>query len=135
MNRMMMAMVAAAMLAGCSTETRGTRVTVDTQTGKTDVVEANGRLAGKVRVAQVWYGETGGIKTATVTLESRTKGRYRFQARMVWLDAAGVEIDADGKSYRAIVLDGGDSTTVSGVAPNEKAQKVRMVIREMETVE
>lgn len=37
------------------------------------------------------------------------------------MDGEGSEIDADAKPYRALVADGGDTVTFTGVAPNARA--------------
>ncbi len=126
---------ALALCVGCA-ETRGTRVTIDTDSGEATVLENSYRLSNRVKVRKVTYGEASeGIRRATVTLESLTKRRQRLQARLVWADAEGTEIDADAKPYRAIVLDGNDVITLTGVAPNPKATQVKVQIRETETAE
>ena len=124
----------AAIFAGC-VETAGTRVTVDTQTGDASILECSTRLANRVKVVRVTYGDVDGIKRATVTLESLTHRRQELQARMVWLDSEGTEIDPDGKSFRAIVLDGNDVTTFTGMAPNEKGVTARLQVRETDTAQ
>ena len=124
----------AAIFAGC-VETAGTRVTVDTQTGDASILECSTRLANRVRVVRVTYGDVDGIKRATVTLESLTHKRQELQARMVWLDFEGTEIDPDGKPFRAIVLDGNDVTTFTGMAPNEKGVTARLQVRETDTAQ
>ena len=123
-----------AVLAGC-VETAGTRVTIDTQTGDAAVLECSTRLSNRVKVVRVTYNEVGGIKKATVTLESLTHRRQDLQARMVWMDAEGTEIDPDGKPFRAIVLDGMDVTTFTGMAPSEKGVKARLQVRETDTAQ
>ena len=135
MKKLMIAGALAAMLAGCETETRGTRVMVDTDAGTASVRENSYRLSNRIKVAKTTYDNDGDIRRATVTLESTTKRRQRIQARMVWLDAEGTEIDSDGKPFRTIVLDGNDTTTFKGVAPNAKGVTAKMVIRELDTVE
>ena len=125
---------AAAMLAGCQ-ETAGTRVTIDTRSGESSVLECSSHLARRVNVVGVSYGDVEGIKKATVTIESLTHKRLELQARMVWMDADGVEIDADGKSFRAIVLDGLDITTITGVAPSPKCVTARLQLRETDTAQ
>ena len=125
---------AAAILAGC-VETGGTRVTVDTQTGDASVLECSTRLMNRVRVVRVTYGDVGGIKKATVTLESLTHRRQNLQARMVWADAEGTDIDADGKPFRALVLDGKDVTTFTGMAPNDRCVTARLQVRETDTAQ
>lgn len=124
----------AAIFAGC-VETAGTRVTVDTQTGDASILECSTRLANRVKVVRVTYGDVDGIKRATVTLESLTHKRQALQARMVWLDFEGTEIDPDGKPFRAIVLDGNDVTTFTGMAPNEKGVTARLQVRETDTAQ
>lgn len=124
----------AAIFAGC-VETAGTRVTVDTQTGDASILECSTRLANRVKVVRVTYGDVDGIKRATVTLESLTHKRQELQARMVWLDFEGTEIDPDGKPFRAIVLDGNDVTTFTGMAPNEKGVTARLQVRETDTAQ
>lgn len=125
---------AAAIFAGC-VETAGTRVTIDTQTGDASILECSTRLANRVKVVRVTYGDVDGIKRATVTLESLTHKRQELQARMVWLDFEGTEIDPDGKPFRAIVLDGNDVTTFTGMAPNEKGVTARLQVRETDTAQ
>jgi len=134
MLKVMAAAAVVAVGAGCA-ETAGTRVSVDTQTGEASVLECSTRLANRVRVVKVTYDDIGGIKKATVTMESITHRRLRLQARMVWMDAEGTEIEADSKPFRAIVLDGEDITTFTGMAPNDRCVKARMQIRETDTVE
>ena len=54
---------------------------------------------------------------------------------MVWMDADGAEVDADGKPFRAIVLDGMDVTTFTGMAPNPRCVKARLQLRETDTAQ
>ena len=123
-----------AIFAGC-VETAGTRVTVDTQTGDASILECSTRLANRVKVVRVTYGDVDGIKRATVTLESLTHRRQELQARMVWLDSEGAEIDSDGKPFRAMVIDGNDVTTFTGMAPSEKGVTARLQVRETDTAQ
>jgi len=134
MKRLLL-VAAIAAVAGCA-DTRGTRVMLDTETGDASVLENSCRLSNRVKVAKVTYGDNGdGIKRATMTLESKTRRRQRLQARIVWMDAEGTEIDPDGKSYRTYVVDGHDVITVTGLAPNAKGVKAKMQIREIADVE
>ena len=133
LKTIMLAAIAAA-FAGC-VETAGTRVSIDTRTGDASVLESSTRLANRVRVVGVSYDDVSGIKKATVTLESLSHKRQELQARMVWMDADGAEVDADGKPFRAIVLDGMDVTTFTGMAPNPKCVKAMLQLRETDTAQ
>lgn len=128
-----MAALAAALACGC-VETAGTRVDIDTETGDAKVLECSSRLAGRVRVVKVVYNDVG-MKKATVTLESLTHRRQDLQARMVWTDAEGSEVDADAKPFRALVVDGKDVTTFTGMAPRPNCVKARLQLRETSTAE
>lgn len=131
----MLLIAALAAVAGCA-DTRGTRVTLDTETGDATVLENSYRLSNRVKVRKVTYGDNGdGIRRATMTIESTTRRRQRLQARIVWMDAEGTEIDPDGKPYRTYVIDGNDVLTVSGMAPSEKGVTAKMQIREIVDVE
>lgn len=131
----LMALAALIAFVGC-VETRGTRVSIDTDSGEASILENSYRLSNRIKVRKVTYGDASeGIRRATVTLESVTKRRQRIQVRMVWMDAEGVEIDPDAKPYRAIVIDGNDVQAFTGIAPNSRAVKARLQIREIETIE
>lgn len=130
-----LAAAAVAVLTGC-VETAGTRVTVDTLAGEASVFEGSTRLLNRVKVVRTTYNELdGGIKKASVTIQSLTHRRQHLQARMVWLDAEGTAIDSDGKPFRPIILDGQDTYVFTGVAPSAKASTAKMVIRETDAAE
>lgn len=129
----MLAAMAAA-FAGC-VETAGTRVSIDTRTGDASVLECSTRLSNRVRIVGVSYDDVAGIKKATVRIESTSHKRQELQARMVWMDADGAEVDADGKPFRALVLDGMDITTFTGMAPNPRCVKARLQLRETDTAQ
>ena len=119
----------AAGMVGC-VNTSGTRVLVDLESGESTIREDNMRLANRLKVTNVTYGEVAeGIRRATVSLESTTDARLSFQGRMVWYDAEGTEIDPDGKSYRVYVLDGHDTCAMTGVAPNANGVKAKLQLR------
>ena len=114
---------------GC-VNTSGTRVLVDLDSGESAIREDNMRLANRLKVTNVTYGEvTEGIRRVTVSLESTTDARLSVQGRMVWYDAEGTEIDPDGKPYRVYVLDGHDTCTMTGVAPNANGVKAKLQLR------
>jgi hypothetical protein len=54
---------------------------------------------------------------------------------MVWLDEDGSEIDPDGKPFRAIVLDGNDVTSFTGIAPSDRGVTARLQVRETDTAQ
>lgn len=127
-NTLLMAAALALGMVGC-VDTAGTRVTVDTETGDSAILENSQRLANKLKVKRVTYDDISGLKKATITLESTTKERLSVQGRMVWFDAEGTELDAEGKAYRTMALDGLDFCTFTGVAPNAKGVTAKLQVR------
>ena len=123
----LLSMFCAACFVGC-VDTAGTRVTIDTETGESSVLENSQRLANRMKVTKVTYDEVGGLRKATITLASTTKQKLSIQGRMVWFDAEGTEIDPEGKSYRTMVLDGLDFCTFTGVAPNARGVKAKLQV-------
>lgn len=134
MKKLLVIAAAAALCAGC-VETAGTRVTLDTDSGEAHVLQASPRLKNRVKVTNVSYSDINGIKKANVTIESITHRRQELQARMIWLDADGAEIDPDGKPFRAIVLDGMDTFAISGLSPNTRGVTAKLQVRETSTAQ
>ena len=124
----LLSLLCAGCLVGC-VDTAGTRVMIDAETGDSSVLENSQRLANKLKVKKVTYDEVNGLKKATITLESTTKSRLSSQGRMVWFDVEGTELDAEGKSYRTMVLDGLDFCTFTGIAPNAKGVRAKLQVR------
>lgn len=114
---------------GC-TNTRQTRVTIDTNTGKSSIVEDSKSLRKLVEVIDTTYTEESGLKKAIVTIKAKGFDRVEIQARVSWLDQHGAPVEEMGKPYRAIVLDGGEPFVVTGMAPSPKAVKAIVQIRE-----
>lgn len=127
-HSILVSVLCAAALVGC-VDTAGMRVMVDTETGESTVLENSQRLANRLRVKTVTYDRVGELRKATITLESTTKKKLSIQGRMVWFDVEGVELDAAGKSYRTMVLDGLDFCTFTGVAPNAKGVRAKLQVR------
>lgn len=129
-SSIVMAMALCIGVVGC-VDTSGTRVGIDTSTGEATVMENSRSVANKVKIGAVTYGvvDGGEVKRATVTLESTSKKQISLAARMVWMDAEGTEIDADGKPYRSVIIDGYDTYTFTGVAPSLKAVKAKLQVK------
>lgn len=65
-----------------------------------------------------------------VTLRNTHSTRQTFEFRARWFDAEGMEIDDATRSWRPLVLDGGSFTPVRSVAPNMKALRCEIEVRE-----
>jgi len=126
--------VALVSVTGCA-DTAGTVVKTDHLTGSTLVHEDNTRLSRRVQVLGVTYDEVNGLKRAHITLASTRHGRVRVDYRICWFDANGMEIDGDTKPYRALILEGRDAVTVTGVANSAAAVTSKLRLRETSQAE
>lgn len=115
---------------GC-VDTSGTRVVVDTSSGEARVLENSQAVANRVKVRSVTYGEVNsdGFRRATIVLESLTKKRLNLQVRVVWTDEEGTELESASAPYRTVILDGLDTCTVTGVAPNAKGVAAKLNVK------
>jgi len=116
-------------LSGCA-DTAGTVVTIDPLTGSTLIHEDNTRLSRRVQVRGINYDTVNGLQRAHITLGSTRHGRVRVDYRICWFDANGMEIDGDTKTYRALIIEGRDTVTVTGVANSPAGVTAKLRVRE-----
>lgn len=121
-------------LTGCA-NTSGTIVKTDHLTGKSMIIEENGRLAHRVNVVSTSYDEVNGLKRVHIALASDRIHRTRIDYRICWFDANGMEIDSQTKPYRNLILEGRDAVTVTGVANSPAAVSSKLRIRETSQAE
>ena len=121
-------------LTGCK-NTSGTIVNTDHLTGKTMIIEENGRLAHRVNVVSTSYDEVNGLKRVHIGLASDRNHRTRIDYRICWFDTNGMEIDSQTKPYRNLILEGRDTVTVTGVANSPAAVFSKLRIRETSQAE
>ena len=121
-------------LVGC-VETAGTVVTTDHLTGSTLVLEDSTRLKGQVQVQKVNYDEVNGLKRVHITLASTRHRRLRLHYRISWVDANGMELDPDTKTYRTLILEGRDSVTATGVANSAAGVTSKLRVRDLEAAD
>lgn len=126
-----------AMAAGCARpKTSGYTVgaDVDADGGLQQVLQVdNAKLARLLRVEDTNVGQTkNGLMKVSVKLTSHLNKTFVAQSKFVWLDAEGAEIDPDTDPWRPLVLNGKETRTIQGVAPNSGATSFRLRVREGE---
>ena len=67
-----------------------------------------------------------------VRLSSRLNRTFTAQSKFAWFDDEGMEIDPEGDPWRPLVLQGKETKTIQGVAPNANATSFRLRVREGE---
>jgi len=122
--------LALAFAAGCTT-TAGTSVVVNHETGSSALYEGNTRLHNAVAVTGVTYDKVpAGLNRVNFQLTSLVQRQQNLQYRISWYNSEGMEIDAESRTYRPLVLQGMDAVTVTGVANSPAAVTSRIRIRE-----
>jgi uncharacterized protein YcfL len=135
MSRRSGLLVAAAMAAGMSVmtgcvDTAGTTITTDHAAGSTLVTEDNTRLKDQLQVLRVTYDDVNGLKRVHITLASTKHARLHVDYRIIWLDANGMELDPDVKTYRSLRIEGRDAVTVTGLANSTAATTSKLRVRD-----
>ena len=126
-----------ALAAGCAKpKTSGFTVgaDVDADGNPQQVLQVdNAKLARLLIVEETSVGQTkNGLMKVGVKLTSRLNKTFVAQSKFVWLDETGAEIDPDTDPWRALVLNGKETRTSQGVAPNSAATAFRLRVREGE---
>ena len=93
----------------------------------------NARVARMLVVEDVHVGQTrNGLLRVRVRLASRSSRTYTAQSRFTWFDEEGLEVEPDGDAWRPLVMQGKETRTIEGVAPDARAASFRLQIREGE---
>lgn len=128
--------IAALGLAGCST-TAGVEATGkaawDDQGARIlekNVVFNSSGLKSDIQIVDVKSAIAGDIMRAQASLRSKDKDTLRFQYRFEWYDANGIEINSGSGSWKPLILNGRESKTVQGVAPDPRAKEFKLKLRE-----
>lgn len=127
------ALVALTIACGC-VNTRNTRVTINTASGETAIVENHKALKKSIDVVAINYTEVDGLKKAIVTIRSNEHKRLSLQARVSWLDEFGAPIMEESRAFKSVIIDGGEEAVITGMAPHAKAVKAIVRIRRSEDV-
>ena len=135
MKRILPALLAAVLLAGCAAPNT-TGITASVAPDENGVYQQylqadNTRLARQVLVHDVRCSRTAnGHLRASVSLASARNKSMQIQAKFAWFDASGIEIDPDAETWRVLTLEGRDTRPVVGIAPTAAAESFRLRIRE-----
>lgn len=134
MKRIIPALLAAVLLAGCAAPNT-TGITASAVPDETGIYQQylqadNTRLARQVLVRDIRCDQTAnGLMRASATLTSARNKTMQIQAKFAWFDAAGFEIDPDAETWRVLTLEGRDTRPIVGIAPSPAAESFRIRIR------
>lgn len=126
------------LVTGCSS-TAGIETASLTVTGpngekeySTWIAVSNHELARDVAVIRVDRRDIGGLIKSAVSMRSRTPETLALQYRWVWFDSYGMEVSSSSQPWQPIMVYGGQTTSVQGVAPNPSAKDFKLHLRYQE---
>ena len=143
MNRRTMKMAAGAALAacmalgtGCIQKTSGTEVVgvmTKAPDGQEDMSRAvivnNAKLGRTIQVVDLRHEFKGDLLMPSVTLTSKYAGTTKIQYKFAWFNEAGLEVYPDTDAWTPVIIQGNETKTVQGVAPNATVKGFKLNIR------
>lgn len=93
------------------------------------IAVSNDKLARQLAVVRVDRRDIGGLIKSSAHLRSRTPGTLALQYRWVWYDAYAMEVSSSTQPWQPLMVYGGQTTSVQGVAPNPSAKDFKLHIR------
>ena len=124
----------AALAAGCAApKTSGYTVgqEPDAEGVMQDVLQVDdAKIAKYFVVSDIRTGQTkNGLMKVNLRLTSRHNKTVVAQSKLAWFDADGVEVEPDTDAWRPLTLNGKETRTLSGVAPNASAVAFKLRVR------
>ena len=115
------------MMAGCAKNTAGISIDSSSQ----NVVLSDAKLAEKLDLGNAKTKKVNDRLLAEVKLTNKTTDTQNLQYRFYWYDDLGLELNVDESPWQLLVLYGGESKSVQGVAVSPSAENFRVSIRNM----
>jgi uncharacterized protein YcfL len=93
------------------------------------IAVSNYDLARDISVVRVDRRDIGGLIKSSTNLRSRTTDTLALQYRWVWYDSYGMEVSSSTQSWQPLMVYGGQTTSVQGLAPNPSAKDFKLHLR------
>ncbi|MDF1822367.1 MAG: YcfL family protein [Alcanivoracaceae bacterium] len=126
----LMAVLMAAVLAGCSASNMASRDKGEDGQYETVLKSNNSLLYSRLQIAQLNERQVGDLMQVQATLENAWKFELDFQYKFKWFDANGFELAPEGQAWRQLILPGRNQANVQAVAPNPTAARYEIWVRE-----
>jgi uncharacterized protein YcfL len=91
----------------------------------------NPKLAQQLKIIDVKSRKTNGLLEVNLQLNSTYKKSLKLQYHFNWFDAQGFVIESRKTPWKPLELDGFQSTSLSGLAPNEHVASFTVYVREI----
>jgi uncharacterized protein YcfL len=94
-----------------------------------------GNYEGSIVVAKSTVELTeGGLPQARAILANKSGVTQKFEYKFVWLDSNDMPVDEEDRPWHTVSVSGHDQINVRGTAPNDKARKFQIQIRDPQGV-
>lgn len=90
----------------------------------------NSLLYNRLQIVDLKTRDRNGLLQVQATLENQWKFQLDFQYKIKWFDQDGFEINPEGQAWQQLVLAGSNQANIQGVAPNSKATRFEIWVRE-----
>lgn len=93
-----------------------------------NVILNDSSLTRDIQITDLKSGMAGNIMRAQVSLRSKQEDPLTVQYKFDWYDANGIEIAANN-AWNPLIIYGGESKTIQGVAPDPRAHEFKLKLR------
>lgn len=122
------ALIAVALLVGCTQNTAGVRID-----GATQMVNFGGtHLDDRFKVGEITTRVKNGHTQGIVQLESQYTGTQAIQYRFTWYDNDGLDVNAQPEAWKTLMVQGLETVTLSSMSVNPQGTQFRIQIQEAE---
>lgn len=92
-------------------------------------ISNNPVLSTKVGVERINMAYVGDLKKVSLAIKDHWFVSRKFEYKIVWVDAQGMEINPEGSRWKPIQLTGREVKTVQSVAPNPSAVDIIVYLK------
>ena len=96
----------------------------------THIFVNNSSLAKGIEVTNLKSAMAGNLMKAQVSLRSKDRELLPVLYKFEWLDAQGMEIEANSSAWKPLVIYASEAKSIQGVAPDPRAREFKLKIRD-----
>jgi uncharacterized protein YcfL len=129
--RLALVITVSAILAACSSSNMAGQSAEPPPVEESRILRSNNALLySRLQIQDMKTREKNGLMQVQATLENQWKFELDFQYKIKWFDEDGFEINPESQAWQQLVLAGNNQANVQGVAPNDKAARFEIWVRE-----
>lgn len=127
MSKWIMTLLGIGLLCACSSHPQPVGLSIDSEFQQ--ILVGDGDIANQVKVDDIGTEPANDHVRGVVRIKSLTQDNIQMQYRFYWYDQNGIEVDANAKAWKQIILYGGDEVSLSEVSLSPKGENFRLQIK------